>query len=109
MCNCKKVLFAILSYLPVQAESLHIHPLYLALPATVACSFAFMLPMATPPNAVVFDTRIVGMLEMVTTGVLLNICCILITVLNMNTWTYWLFDLGTVPLIERHHNATLRC
>ncbi|KAK6020108.1 hypothetical protein OSTOST_14244, partial [Ostertagia ostertagi] len=46
------------------AESLHIHPLYLAMPATVACSFAFMLPMATPPNAIVFDTKIVGMLEM---------------------------------------------
>ncbi|PIO65248.1 hypothetical protein TELCIR_13092 [Teladorsagia circumcincta] len=48
----------------VEAESLHIHPLYLAMPATVACSFAFMLPMATPPNAIVFDTKIVGMLEM---------------------------------------------
>ncbi|KAK6024832.1 hypothetical protein OSTOST_09294 [Ostertagia ostertagi] len=81
----------------------------LAMPATVACSFAFMLPMATPPNAIVFDTKIVGMLEMVTTGVLLNICCVLITTLNMNTWTYWLFDLGTVPFLDRHLNATLRC
>ncbi|VDO49641.1 unnamed protein product [Haemonchus placei] len=47
------------------AESLQLHPLYLAMPATVACSFAFMLPMATPPNAIVFDTKIVGVLEMV--------------------------------------------
>ncbi|VDM74167.1 unnamed protein product [Strongylus vulgaris] len=47
------------------AESLHIHPLYLSLPVTVACSFAFMLPMATPPNAIVYDTKLVGMLEMV--------------------------------------------
>ncbi|XGW17677.1 hypothetical protein V3C99_002346 [Haemonchus contortus] len=91
------------------AESLQLHPLYLAMPATVACSFAFMLPMATPPNAIVFDTKIVGVLEMFCSGVLLNICCILITALNMNTWTYWLFDLGTVPLVERHINATLRC
>lgn len=91
------------------AESLHIHPLYLALPATVTCSFAFMFPMATPPNAIVYDTRIVGMLEMIATGVLVNICCILITALNMNTWAYWLFDLGTVPYMLRNQNATLLC
>ncbi|VDK81372.1 unnamed protein product [Cylicostephanus goldi] len=47
------------------AESIHVHPLTLSLPVTVACSFAFMLPMATPPNAIVFDTKLVGMLEMV--------------------------------------------
>ncbi|EPB75712.1 hypothetical protein ANCCEY_05204 [Ancylostoma ceylanicum] len=48
----------------VNAESLHIHPLYLALPVTLACSYAFMLPMATPPNAVVYDTKFVNMIEM---------------------------------------------
>ncbi|VDM79197.1 unnamed protein product, partial [Strongylus vulgaris] len=70
--KAKKVAFFL------EAESLHIHPLYLSLPVTVACSFAFMLPMATPPNAIVYDTKLVGMLEMIMTGVLLNICCIFI-------------------------------
>ncbi|WKX98544.1 hypothetical protein Q1695_013880 [Nippostrongylus brasiliensis] len=91
------------------AESLHIHPLYLAMPATVACSFAFMLPMATPPNAIVYDTKIVGMLEMIFTGIILNVCCVLITTINMNTWAYWLFDLGHVPLLEHHLNTTVQC
>ncbi|KAK6741402.1 hypothetical protein RB195_009324 [Necator americanus] len=91
------------------AESLHIHPLYLALPVAVSCSFAFMLPMATPPNAVVYDTKLITMLEMASTGILLNICCSLITALNINTWTYWLFDLGTFPNLTKHHNGTINC
>ncbi|EYC27349.1 hypothetical protein Y032_0009g666 [Ancylostoma ceylanicum] len=89
------------------AESLHIHPLYLALPVTLACSYAFMLPMATPPNAVVYDTKFVNMIEMIMSGLLLNICCIFITVLNMNTWTYWLFNLDTFPDLTKHHNSTI--
>ncbi|KAL6728051.1 hypothetical protein Aduo_009862 [Ancylostoma duodenale] len=89
------------------AESLHINPLYLALPVTLACSYSFMLPMSTPPNAVVYDTKLVSMIEMITTGLILNIFCILITVLNMSTWTYWLFDLGTFPDLTKHHNSTI--
>ncbi|CAD6185630.1 unnamed protein product [Caenorhabditis auriculariae] len=79
------------------AESMRIHPLYLAFPTAVACSFAFMLPMSTPPNAIVYDTRAVSMMDMINTGLFLNICCIAITALNMSTWTYWVFDLGTFP------------
>ena len=37
-----------------QAKVLSMNPLYLILPATVSTSFAFMLPVATPPNAIVF-------------------------------------------------------
>ncbi|EGT56745.1 hypothetical protein CAEBREN_29340 [Caenorhabditis brenneri] len=47
------------------AESMGVHPLYLALPTTVACSFAFMLPISTPPNAIVYDTKVISMVEMV--------------------------------------------
>ena len=39
----------------------------------VAASFAFMLPVATPPNAIVFSTRLVGITQMATTGFWLNL------------------------------------
>lgn len=79
------------------AESMGVHPLYLALPTTVACSFAFMLPISTPPNAIVYDTKVISMLEMIMCGFLLNVACIIITSLNMNTWTYFVFSLNTFP------------
>jgi sodium-dependent dicarboxylate transporter 2/3/5 len=43
------------------------------LPATIAASCAFMLPVATPPNAIVFGTRYVSMRNMVSAGFALNL------------------------------------
>jgi len=48
-----------------QAENLGVNPLYFALPGTVSPSFAFMLPVATPPNAIVYETGVVRILDMV--------------------------------------------
>ena len=38
----------------LQSRSLNLNPLYLMIPATLSCSYAFMLPVATPPNAIVY-------------------------------------------------------
>ena len=38
----------------IQGEGINVHPWYLMLPATISCSFAFMLGVATPPNAIIF-------------------------------------------------------
>ena len=48
-----------------QAQSIKVHPFYLMVPATVCASFAFMLPVATPPNAIVFATGRLSVLDMV--------------------------------------------
>lgn len=55
------------------AESIGAPPLGLALIIGVGASCAFMLPVATPPNAIVFGTGHIKQSEMVRTGVLLNV------------------------------------
>ncbi len=63
------------TFLPIMASlaiSVQAHPLLFMLPATVAVSLAFMLPVATPPNAVVFGTRRLEVHHMARTGLLLN-------------------------------------
>jgi sodium-dependent dicarboxylate transporter 2/3/5 len=49
-----------------------IHPLLLVVPVTIASSCAFMLPMATPPNAIIFGSQRVGMKQMASVGLVLN-------------------------------------
>ena len=53
--------------------SLHWHPLLLMAPAALACSLAFMLPVATPPNAIIFGSGKVSIGDMVKTGFVINI------------------------------------
>uniref|UniRef100_A0A6B2LMU9 Citrate transporter-like domain-containing protein n=1 Tax=Arcella intermedia TaxID=1963864 RepID=A0A6B2LMU9_9EUKA len=48
------------------------NPLLLLIPATLSSSYAFMLPIATPPNAIVFSSGRMKVVDMVTTGGLLN-------------------------------------
>ena len=55
------------------ARSLEANPLVLMLPAAIAASFGFMLPVATPPNAIVFGTGYVPMGAMVRAGILLDL------------------------------------
>jgi sodium-dependent dicarboxylate transporter 2/3/5 len=60
------------------APSLNLHPLELIFPATLACSCGFMLPVATPPNALVFASGYVPMREMIRVGFWLDLTSIAI-------------------------------
>ena len=60
------------------AVALRIHPLLLLLPATFSASCAFMLPVATPPNAVVFGSGLLTIREMARTGFLLNLIGVIV-------------------------------
>ncbi len=62
----------ILPILGVSAVAANIHPLFFMLPATLAASFAFMLPVATPPNAIVFGSGWVTIPQMSRAGFILN-------------------------------------
>ena len=62
----------ILPILGVSAVAANIHPLFFMVPATLAASFAFMLPVATPPNAIVFGSGWVTIPQMSRAGLVLN-------------------------------------
>lgn len=63
---------ALIPILAAIAPGIGIPPLTLAASAALAASCAFMLPVATPPNAVVFGSGLVGMAEMSRAGLWLN-------------------------------------
>ncbi len=58
------------------AIGLNIPILYLLIPVTIASSCAFMLPMATPPNAIVFASGYVKVPQMARVGVILNLIAV---------------------------------
>ena len=63
------------------ALGLDIPILHLLIPVTMASSCAFMLPMATPPNAIVFASGYIKVSQMARAGILINLASILLLVL----------------------------
>ena len=69
------------TFLPVVAAlaiGISVDPLIFALPATLAASCAFMLPVATPPNGIVYGSGYIRIPEMVKAGFVLNIIGIVV-------------------------------
>lgn len=81
------------------ATEIQVNPLLLMVPVTLAASMAFMFPVATPPNAIVFSTGQLSMMEMMKTGIVLNlIAIVLITALTLIWGTFILpIDLLQYP------------
>lgn len=63
------------------ALALHMDPLLLGIPMTLGASCASMLPMGTPPNAIVFASGHIKMKHMLVSGFVLNIICIILITL----------------------------
>ncbi|NWV64630.1 S13A2 protein, partial [Malurus elegans] len=87
-------------FLPIlasMAEAICLNPLYVMLPCTLAASLAFMLPVATPPNAIVFSYGQLKVIDMAKAGFVLNILGVLSITLAINTWASPLFQLQTFP------------
>ncbi|NXX97273.1 S13A2 protein, partial [Centropus bengalensis] len=80
-----------------QAEAICLNPLYVMLPCTLSASLAFMLPVATPPNAIVFSYGQLKVIDMAKAGFVLNILGVLTINLAINTWASSLFQLQTFP------------
>lgn len=79
----------ILPILAAVSFSMGVHPFGLMVGATMAASCAFMLPVATPPNAVVFGSGFLSIPDMFKAGFWMNIFSIFI----ITIFTYWLLPL----------------
>ena len=88
--------------LPVLAGlsvSINVNPLLFMLPATISASMAFMLPVATPPNAIVFGSNKISVMEMAKTGIVLNILGVIVITVITYFWGSWVFGIepGVMP------------
>ena len=73
------------------ADGFHVNLIWLSLPVIFAASCAFMMPISTPPNAVLFATGYIRMKDMIRTGVLLNLACLVIISILGVTLIQWIF------------------
>lgn len=67
-------------------QGIQVDPLILVVPVTLAASCAFMMPISTPPNAIVYSSGHIKMNDMIQAGILLNI----ISIVVLTVLCYWL-------------------
>ena len=70
-------------YIPIVigvAQGLGLDPLLLSIPVAMASSCAFMMPISTPPNAIVFSSGHISIKQMIKAGFILNIISIIVLV-----------------------------
>lgn len=85
------------TFLPVAsgiAMGTGIEPLMLTAPVALAATCAFMLPVATPPNAIAFGSGYVTIGQMVKGGGLINILAVILITLTSMTLLVWVFGIA---------------
>ena len=89
----------ILPILGSLAVAIQMNPLMLMIPATLSASCAFMLPVATPPNAIVFGSGEVRIADMIRVGIIMNLIGVVLIVsvtFLLGTIVFGI-DLSSVP------------
>ncbi|BFZ18249.1 hypothetical protein BsWGS_21288 [Bradybaena similaris] len=76
--------------------SVGISPLYLMTSSAIATSFAFMLPVATPPNAIVFTYGYIRVVDMASVGFFMNIIAVAVLTLAVNTWGKFVYNFDEI-------------
>uniref|UniRef100_A0A8B9IUM1 Solute carrier family 13 member 4 n=1 Tax=Amazona collaria TaxID=241587 RepID=A0A8B9IUM1_9PSIT len=87
-------------FLPIlcsMSETLLINPLYTLIPVTMCISFAVMLPVGNPPNAIVFSYGHCHIKDMVKAGLGVNLIGLAVVMVAINTWGTRLFQLNSFP------------
>jgi sodium-dependent dicarboxylate transporter 2/3/5 len=73
------------------ADGLQINPIILAMPVAFAASCAFMMPISTPPNAILFASGHISVKQMMRAGILVNLFSIILISIAMLTIGLWLY------------------
>ena len=84
------------TFLPVAggvAMGIGVDPMLLAIPVALAATCAFMLPVATPPNAIAFGSGYVTVSQMIRGGVWLNLIALVLITITTMTLGVWVFGL----------------
>ncbi len=76
------------------AVGLGLDPMLLTIPVAVAATCAFMLPVATPPNAIAYGSGYVTIGQMLKGGVWINFAALVLTTLAMMTLAVWVFGVA---------------
>tara|TARA_Y100000991_G_scaffold139653_1_gene105181 strand:- start:5582 stop:7093 length:1512 start_codon:yes stop_codon:yes gene_type:complete len=82
------------------AVTFDIHPYYLLMSATLAASCAFMLPISTPPNAVVFGSGLLKIEDMFKKGIWLNLISIIIITLIVYFTLPYIFEMDSLSTLS---------
>ncbi len=85
---------ALVPMLAAMAAGLGIAPITIIIPATIAASCAFMLPVATPPNAIVFGSGLLRIPQMARAGIWLNLVGILLITGSTHVLITYFFSPG---------------
>ncbi|HLR89457.1 MAG TPA: DASS family sodium-coupled anion symporter [Balneolaceae bacterium] len=90
------------AFLPILASSaigIGQDPMLFVIPATIAASCAFMLPVATPPNAIIYGSGKVTIPQMAKAGIWLNIIVSMLLILAVYTLFIYVFgiEIGVLP------------
>lgn len=67
------------------------------IPVTIACSFAFVLPIATPSNAICFASGVLKVSDMIVSGLLVSLATLFITVIYINSAALLILPLNEMP------------
>ena len=84
------------TFLPVAtavAVGIGVDPMLLAIPVALAATCAFMLPVATPPNAIAYGSGYVRIPQMASAGLWLNLIGIVLISATTMTLAVWVFSL----------------
>jgi sodium-dependent dicarboxylate transporter 2/3/5 len=92
-----EMILPILAAIAVATET---HPLILMIPATLSASCAFMMPVATPPNAIIFGSGRLSVGEMARLGIFLNLIGALVIATAVYTLGSAVFDIDPTVLPE---------